>query len=101
MEGRCWEEVQILSCKKYVKSIIAGNNSIHALSKVHQPAAARSCIQRVCGISQNDYSITGTAGHSISGAVDVSTRFSNTRYFFHAASNAFSSSVAISSSTTV
>lgn len=27
---------------------------------------------------------TGAAGHSISGAVDVSTRFSNTRYFFQA-----------------
>ncbi|EFJ67367.1 hypothetical protein HMPREF9547_01401 [Escherichia coli MS 175-1] len=49
----------------------------------------------------NDYSLTGFVGHSISGAVDVSTRFSNTRYFFQTSSNKVSSSVAISSSTTV
>ncbi len=36
--------------QKCVKSIIAGNNSIHALSKVHQPTAERYCIQRFCGI---------------------------------------------------
>ena len=48
MEDR-WEEVKILSCKKYAKSITVGNHSILALSKVHQPAAARSCIRRVCG----------------------------------------------------
>ncbi len=48
MEGR-WEEVRILSCKKYVKSITPRNHSIPALSKVHQLAAARFCIQRVCG----------------------------------------------------
>nr|DAL81069.1 MAG TPA: hypothetical protein [Caudoviricetes sp.] len=41
--------VEILSCKKYVKSITAGNNSIFALLEVHQPATARSCIQRACG----------------------------------------------------
>lgn len=40
------------------------------------------------------YSIMGTVGHSISGAVVVLTRFSNTRYFFQASSNEFSSSVA-------
>ncbi|WP_288144126.1 DinI-like family protein [Escherichia coli] len=28
------------------------------------------------------YIVSGSSGHSISGAVDVSTRFSNTRYFF-------------------
>lgn len=33
--------VQLLSYKKYVKSVTAGNNSIHTLSKVHQPTAAR------------------------------------------------------------
>ena len=36
----------------------------------------------------------GPVGHSISGAVDVSTQFSNTRYFFLASSNGGSSSVA-------
>ncbi|UNA07126.1 hypothetical protein CPT_lambdaimm434_027 [Escherichia phage Lambda imm434] len=41
--------VQILSCKKYVKSVATGNHSTPALSEVHQPAAARSCIRRVCG----------------------------------------------------
>ena len=41
----------------------------------------------------------GEVGHSISGAVDVSTRFNNTRYLFHASSNDLSSSVAISRST--
>lgn len=45
--------------QKYVKSITAVNHSILALSEVHQPAAARYCIQRVCGVSQNDYSIIG------------------------------------------
>ena len=45
MEDR-WEEMQILSYKKYVKSITAGNHSILALSEVRQPAAARSCIRR-------------------------------------------------------
>nr|DAR51864.1 MAG TPA: hypothetical protein [Caudoviricetes sp.] len=48
MEDR-WEEVKILSCKKYAKSITVGNHSILALSEVHQPAAARSCIRRACG----------------------------------------------------
>ncbi|AAN79941.1 Hypothetical protein c1472 [Escherichia coli CFT073] len=42
----------------------------------------------------NDYSLTGFTGHSISGAVDVSTRFSNTLHAFHAASNDVSSFVA-------
>ena len=42
------------------------------------------------------YSIMGPVGHSISGAVVVLTRFSNTRYFFQASSNEVSSSVAIS-----
>ncbi len=78
--------------QKYVKSITAVNHSILALSEVHQPAAARYCAYNVyAAVSQNDYSITGTAGHSISGATDVSTRFSNTRYFFRAASNEISS----------
>ncbi|EFI3657786.1 hypothetical protein GY517_004955 [Escherichia coli] len=31
--------MEILSCKKYIKSITAGNHSILALSKVHQPTA--------------------------------------------------------------
>lgn len=48
MENR-WEEALILSYKKYVKSITAVNHSILALSEVHQPAAARSCIRRGYG----------------------------------------------------
>ncbi|WP_120490870.1 hypothetical protein [Escherichia coli] len=34
------------STENIVKSATAGNHSILALSKVHQPTAARSCIQR-------------------------------------------------------
>ena len=48
MEDR-WEEVKILSCKKYAKSITVGNHSILALSEVHQPGVARSCIRRGYG----------------------------------------------------
>lgn len=48
MEDR-WEEVKILSCKKYAKSITVGNHSILALSEVHQPVVARSCIRRGYG----------------------------------------------------
>ncbi len=52
-------------------------------------------------LADGDYLHFGAAGQSTSGAVDVSTRFSNTRYFFQTSSNEVSSSVAISSSTTV
>jgi len=57
MGGR-WEEALILSYKKYVKSITAVNHSILALSEVHQPAAARSCIRRVCGFNFTSPPIT-------------------------------------------
>lgn len=83
MEDR-WEEVKILSCKKYAKSITAGNNSILALSEVHQPAA-HDLAYDVLRFSFFAYIVPGSAGHSIFGATDVSTRFSNTRYVFHAA----------------
>ncbi len=40
-----------LFTNKHVKSVTAGNHSILALSKVHQPTAARSCIRRGCGLN--------------------------------------------------
>ncbi len=80
MEERS-EEALILSYKKYVKSITAVNHSILALSKVHQPTAARPAYV-VSAVFLFAYIVSGSSGHSISGAVDVSTRFSNTRYFF-------------------
>ena len=39
-----------------------------------------SCMGRVCGFLFA-YIVSGSSGHSISGAVVVLTRFSNTRYF--------------------
>ncbi|WP_312649968.1 hypothetical protein, partial [Escherichia coli] len=46
-----------------------GLKLFNTLSKVHQPTAERYCIQRFCGISRNDYLMTGTSDHSISGTI--------------------------------
>ncbi len=59
------EEVQILSCKKYVKSIIAGNiQYMHSRKCISQPqnVIAYNFLRH----NPNDYSLTGFVGHSIS-----------------------------------
>ncbi|HFE4568277.1 TPA: hypothetical protein ACF29C_004513, partial [Escherichia coli] len=42
----CASVLSKCSTENIVKSATAGNHSILALSKVHQPTAARSCIRR-------------------------------------------------------
>lgn len=83
MENR-WEDIQFHSCRNTVKSITDRNHSIFALLEVHQPAA-HDLAYDVLRFSFFAYIVPGSAGHSIFGATDVSTRFSNTRYVFHAA----------------